>query len=184
LAVKGQSQAERDGDRIYALVRAVGIASDGRAMGLLAPRVEGEELSMRRAYETAAVPPASVELLEAHGTGTPVGDATEIEALRRVFGPGNGRPRCALGSVKSMVGHSIPAAGSAGLIKAALALHDRALPPTLHVNGGNPKLEGTPFYLNSEAQPWIHDHRTPRRAAVSAFGFGGINAHAVLEEHV
>jgi len=186
LVLKRRADAERDEDRIYALIKSVGVASDGRARALLAPRVEGEELAIRRAYEIAGISPSTVELVEAHGTATPVGDGAEIEALGRVFGARNGRrPSCALGSVKSMIGHLIPAAGIAGLIKTALALHHRVLPPTLHCENPNPKfgLEQTPFYINSEARSWIHGALTPRRAGVNAFGFGGINAHAILEEY-
>jgi phosphopantetheine--protein transferase-like protein len=187
LVLKRREDAERDGDRIYALIKGVGTASDGRALGLLAPRLEGEHLALRRAYDAAGVDPASVELIEAHGTATPVGDAVEVEALNLLFGPKpEGPPRCALGSVKSMISHTMPASGSAGLIKAALALHHRVLPPTLHCENPNPKLhlEASNFYLNSETRPWIHGSRTaPRRAGVNSFGFGGINAHAVLEEY-
>jgi acyl transferase domain-containing protein len=136
---------------------------------------------MRRVYERTGLSPSSIGLIEAHGTGTPVGDATELESLCRVFG--GDQPPCALGSVKSMIGHSIPAAGVAGVIKTALALHDRVLPPTLHAEDGNPRLAGTRFYLNRESRPWLHGGREPRRAGVNAFGFGGINAHALLEEH-
>ena len=151
----------------------------------MAPRVEGEELALRRAYEEAGLAPTSVGLIEAHGTGTPVGDAAEVEALGRVFGGRNGeQPRCALGTVKSMISHTIPAAGVAGLIKVALALYHRVLPPTLNCEEPNPKLglERTPFYINTETRPWIHGGAEPRRAGVNAFGFGGINAHAILEE--
>jgi acyl transferase domain-containing protein len=184
LVLKRREDAERDGDRIYALLKGVGSASDGRAVGLLAPRVEGEELAMRRAYEAAGVAPQSVGLIEAHGTGTQVGDAVEIEAMCRVFGPRSARaPRCGIGSVKSMIGHCIPASGAAGLIKAVLALHHRVLPPTLHGDDPHPKLEGSPFYVINQARPWPHGGLEPRRAGVSAFGFGGINAHAVLEEY-
>ncbi|HSM79676.1 MAG TPA: polyketide synthase, partial [Bryobacteraceae bacterium] len=187
LVMKRREDAERDGDRIYALIKGIGIASDGRALGLLAPRLEGEELALRRAYDAAGVDPASVELIEAHGTATPVGDAVEVEALNQLFGPKpEGPPRCALGSVKSMISHTMPASGSAGMIKAALALHHRVLPPTLHCENPSPKLhlETSNFYLNTETRPWIHGSReTPRRAGVNAFGFGGINAHAVLEEY-
>ncbi len=184
LVLKRRADAERDGDRVYALLKSVGVASDGRAVGLLAPRVEGEELAMRRAYDAAGVPPDGVALVEAHGTGTRVGDAAELEALSRVFGPrGDGVAWRALGSVKSMIGHPIPAAGVAGLIKAALALHHKVLPPTLDGGGPATGLESTSFHLNTETRPWIHAGPQPRRAAVSAFGFGGINAHAVLEEH-
>ena len=185
IVLKRAADAVRDGDRIYAVIKSVGSASDGRALGLLAPRVEGEELAMRRAYEASAVSPASVGLLEAHGTGTPVGDQTEAQALAHVFGLRDGRPpSCALGSVKSMISHLIPAAGIAGIIKTALALYYKVLPPTLHCERLNPKLglEQTPFYVNTETRPWIHGLATPRRAGVNAFGFGGINAHAILEE--
>jgi 3-oxoacyl-(acyl-carrier-protein) synthase/phosphopantetheinyl transferase len=186
LVLKRLEDAERAGDRVYALLKGIGTASDGRAVGLLAPRVEGEETALRRAYEAAGVDPATVELIEAHGTATPVGDLVEMQALERVFGPRRGdQPCCALGSVKSMIGHAMPAAGIAGLIKAALALHHKVLPPTLHCDRPNPKLEleKSRFYLNSETRPWIHRSSAPRRAGVNAFGFGGINAHAVLEEY-
>jgi acyl transferase domain-containing protein len=182
LVIRRLADAARDGDRIYAIIRSVGTASDGRALGVLAPRVEGEELALRRAYATADVSPDSVDLIEAHGTGTPAGDAAELGALSRLFGQ-SGEPTCALGSVKSMIGHTIPAAGAAGLIKAALALHHRVLPPTLAAEAPHPALANTRLRLNAHAVPWLHGRRTPRRAGVSAFGFGGINAHAVLEEH-
>jgi acyl transferase domain-containing protein len=185
LILKRREDAERDGDHIYAIVKGVGVASDGRALGLLAPRVEGEELALRRAYAQTGISTETIGLLEAHGTATPVGDATEVEALTRVFGsrkdPG---PRIAMGSVKSNIGHIIPASGAASLIKTALALHHKVLPPTL-CERPNPKLglDKTPFYLNTETRPWIHGGPHPRRAGVNAFGFGGINAHAILEEY-
>jgi acyl transferase domain-containing protein/phosphopantetheinyl transferase len=186
VVLKRLEDAERDGDRIYAVIRGVGVASDGRATGLLAPRVEGEELALRRAYAQSGVDPATIELIEAHGTGTQIGDSVEIEALRRVFSDtGRPGPRCALGTVKTMISHLIPAAGIAGMIKTALALYYKVLPPTLNCEKPNPKLqlERTPFYMNTETRPWIHGGAEPRRAGVNAFGFGGINAHAVLEEH-
>lgn len=185
VALKRLADARRDGDRIYAVVRGVGQSSDGRALGLLAPRLEGEILAIQRAYRQTGVDPRSIGLLEAHGTGIPLGDKTEITALRTVLGERRGDlPRCALGSVKSMISHCIPAAGIAGLIKVALALHHKVLPPTLCDNP-NPDLgiEQTPFYLNTETRPWIHPLGELRRAAVNAFGFGGINTHAVLEEY-
>lgn len=186
MVLKRQEDAERDGDRIYACIKGIGTASDGRALGLLAPRIEGEELALRRAYEAAGLSPHTVELIEAHGTATPLGDLTEIQALSRVFGPRHGaQPWCALGSVKSMIGHPIPAAGIAGLIKTALALYHKILPPTINCDEPNPKLEleKTPFYINTQTRPWIHGKPEPRRAGVNAFGFGGINAHAILEEY-
>jgi acyl transferase domain-containing protein/phosphopantetheinyl transferase len=186
VVLKRRADAERDGDRIYAVIQGVGVASDGRAVSVLAPRVDGEELALRRAYESAGIDPATISLVEAHGTGTLVGDAVEMEALRHVF-PGRGErlPWCALGTVKSMIGHTLPAAGMAGLIKVALSLYHKVLPATIHVSTPNPRLEleRTPFYLNAETRPWIHRSDAPRRAGVNAFGFGGINAHLIVEEY-
>lgn len=187
VVLKRLPDAERAGDQVYAVIKGIGAASDGRALGLLAPRLEGEELALRRAYEAAGVDPATIELIEAHGTATLVGDVVELEALNNVFGLRQGDiPRCALGSVKSMISHTMPASGMASLIKTALALHHKVLPPTLHCENPNPKLEleKSNFHLNTETRPWIHGSRqAPRRAGVNAFGFGGINAHVVLEEY-
>jgi acyl transferase domain-containing protein len=186
IVLKRRADAERDGDRIYALLKGVGTASDGKAAGLLAPRLEGEALAIRRAYAEARVDPLTVGLIEAHGTGIKLGDETEIGALKAVFGPRtNGAPTCAVGSVKSMVGHSVPAAGMASLIKTSLALHHKILPPTVNCETLNPALEldGSPFYINTETRPWVHGGTPcPRRAGINAFGFGGINSHCVLEE--
>jgi acyl transferase domain-containing protein/phosphopantetheinyl transferase (holo-ACP synthase) len=185
MVIKRLVDAERDGDRIYATVKGVGMASDGRGQAMLTPRMEGELLALRRAYETTGIDPDSIEMIEAHGTATRVGDATEIEALSRLFGSNNGiRPHCAIGTVKSMIGHPILASGMAGLIKTALSLYHKVLPPTL-CSEPNPdlKLDGSPFYLNTETRPWIHYRQTPRRAGVNAFGFGGINAHVILEQY-
>jgi malonyl CoA-acyl carrier protein transacylase/phosphopantetheinyl transferase len=167
------------------VIRGVGVASDGRGVSVMAPRVEGEELALRLAYEEAGVSPSTVGLVEAHGTATAVGDVVEVEALTRVFGGRDGElASCALGTVKSMISHTIPASGIAGIIKLALSLYHRVLPPTLNCDEPNPKLglEQTPFYLNTETRPWIQAGPEPRRAGINAFGFGGINAHAVLEE--
>jgi acyl transferase domain-containing protein len=187
LLLRRTKDAEREGNRIYAVLRGVGTASDGRAKGLLAPRLEGQELAIRRAYEAAGIDPQTVDLVEAHGTGIPLGDVTEIAALARVFGPRPGaRPTCGVGTIKSMIGHCRSAAGIAGIIKTTLALYHKVLPPTLQCEEPNPDLHlsDTPFYINTETRPWIRPHGgTPRRAGVSAMGFGGINAHCVLEEH-
>lgn len=185
VVLKRRRDAERAGDRIHALVKGVGTASDGRARGLLAPRAEGEELAMRRAYEQTGVDPGSIGLLEAHGTATPVGDAVEIDAIGRVFGEqGADGPEIALGSVKSMIGHIIPASGVASVIKVTSALRDKVLPPTLCDEPSDALgLERSPCYLNTETRPWVHGGPEPRRAGVNAFGFGGINAHAILEEY-
>jgi acyl transferase domain-containing protein len=187
LVLRRTKDAERDGNRIYAVIRGVGTASDGRAKGLLAPRLEGQELAIRRAYEADGVDPQTVEYVEAHGTGIPLGDVTEISALTRVFGARQGsRATCGVGTIKSMIGHCRSAAGIAGIMKAALALHHKVLPPTLNCDEPNPDLhlERTPFYINTETRPWIRPRGgTPRRAGVSAMGFGGIDAHCILEEH-
>ena len=186
LILKRLEDAERDGDRIYSVIKAMGASSDGKAQSIYAPRREGQAKALKRAYRAAAVDPASVELVEAHGTGTRVGDAVEFSALNDVLGqsrePGD---RCAIGSVKSMIGHTKAAAGAAGLIKTVLALHNKVLPPTLKADDPDPKLnmEKTPFYLNSTTRPWISKNGHPRRAGVSAFGFGGSNYHMVLEEY-
>lgn len=187
IILKRQRDADRDGNCIYALIKGLGIASDGRASGFLAPRLEGEALAVERAYRSADVLPETVELVEAHGTGIPLGDQTEVRALHQVFGDRDAsRPGCAIGSVKSMIGHTISGAGIAGLIKAVLAVHHKILPPTANCTKPHPDLElgRTPFYVNTEARPWIRPRqRGPRRACVSAMGFGGINSHCVLEEH-
>jgi acyl transferase domain-containing protein len=183
--LKRLADAERDGDRIYAVIKGVGASSDGRDKGLTAPRAEGQLRALRRAYAQARVSPARVGLVEAHGTGTVVGDHTEARAIGQLFREAGGRPQsCAIGSVKSMIGHSKCAAGLAGLIKAAFALHHKVLPPTL-VEVPNPKanLDGGPLYLNTDARPWVHGAKHPRTAGVSAFGFGGTNFHTVLEEY-
>lgn len=185
LVLKKLSLAEADGDRIYAVIKGIGSASDGKAKGLLTPRLEGEVLALKRAYESSGIDPATIGLVEAHGTGTRVGDKTEIESLTSLFGPRVGElPSIALGSVKSMISHCLPAAGSASMIKTALALHHKVLPPML-CDEVDPDLhiERTPFYINTEARPWVHGGLHPRRAGVNAFGFGGINAHVILEEY-
>ncbi|GAC1633358.1 MAG: beta-ketoacyl synthase N-terminal-like domain-containing protein [Nevskia sp.] len=185
IVLKKLAAAEADGDRIYAVIKGIGTASDGKAKGLLTPRLEGEILALRRAYESSGIDPASIGLIEAHGTGTRVGDRTEIESLTAMFGPRCGDlPHIALGSVKSMISHCLPAAGSASMIKTALALHHKLLPPMI-CDEIDPDLqiERTPFYINTEARPWIHGGPHPRRAGVNAFGFGGINAHVILEEY-
>jgi acyl transferase domain-containing protein/NAD(P)H-dependent flavin oxidoreductase YrpB (nitropropane dioxygenase family)/NAD(P)-dependent dehydrogenase (short-subunit alcohol dehydrogenase family)/acyl carrier protein len=183
--LKRLADAERDGDRIYAVIKGVGASSDGRDKGLTAPRAEGQLRALHRAYAQARINPANVALVEAHGTGTVVGDQTEAKAIGQLFRDAGGDAQsCALGSVKSMIGHSKCAAGLAGLIKTAFALHYKVLPPTL-VEKPNPKanLDGGPLYLNTEARPWVHGQEHPRTAGVSAFGFGGTNFHTVLEEY-
>ncbi|MFH0725045.1 MAG: SDR family oxidoreductase [Pseudomonadota bacterium] len=186
LVLKRLSDAERDKDRIYAVIHAVGTSSDGKAQSIYAPRSEGQEKALRAAYTLSGISPHTVELMEAHGTGTRVGDQVEFQTLQAVFGktPINGH-RCALGSVKSQIGHTKAAAGSAGLIKAAMALYHKVLPPTLKAKDPDPNLglAESPFYLNHESRPWFSHPDHPRRAGVSSFGFGGSNFHVVLEEY-
>lgn len=185
LVVKRLADAERERDRIYAVIKGIGLASDGRGRGLASPSARGHRDAMRRAYRLANVDPATVDLVEGHGLGVPAADVAELRALRAVF-PRPARGRRALGAASSMIGHAMPAAGMAGLIKTALALHHRTLPPTLHAEDPHPLLtdDAAPFALNGKARPWIHGEQAhPRRAGVNAFGFAGINAHAVLEEH-
>ncbi|MGX1760985.1 beta-ketoacyl synthase N-terminal-like domain-containing protein, partial [Streptomyces lydicus] len=183
--LKRLADAERDGDRVYAVIRGAGVAGDGRASSLMNPRTEGQTRALQQAWGSAGLDPehpAALGLLEAHGTGTPVGDAAELDTLARVFGPpGAGRAPIGLGSVKSMLGHTMQAAGIAGLIKAALAVHDRTLPPTLHLDEPHEGLARTRMRPVTEAEPWDAG-RAPLRAGVNAFGFGGINAHVILEE--
>ena len=184
VVLKRLPDALADADRIYAVLRGVAQSSDGRGAGLLAPSHEGETLAIRRAYAASAIDPASVGLVEAHGTGIPLGDKTEIASLKSVFGERNAPIGTkALGSVKSMISHCIPAAGVASLIKMSLAIHHKVLPPTL-CEEVNPDLgiDTTPFYVNTQTAPWIGRLGQPRRAAVNAFGFGGTNSHAILEQ--
>ncbi len=185
VVLKRLDDAVRDGDRIYAVLRGVGAASDGRDRSLTAPSPGGQRRALARAYASAGVTPATIGLVEAHGTGTVVGDRTELQTLRAVFeDAGAPSQNAALGSVKSQIGHSKNAAGLAGLIKTSLALHHRVLPPTLAERPSDALRDrSVPFYLNTRARPWFPVDGAPRRAAVSAFGFGGTNFHAVLEEY-
>ncbi len=185
VVLKRLTDARRDGDRIYAILRGIGSSSDGKGNAVYAPRVEGQMAALRRAYQAAGVSPATIELVEAHGTGTRVGDATEVAALTEVYrDAGRSGTWCALGSVKSQIGHTKAAAGAAGLIKTIAALYHKVLPPTIKVEQ---PLEGlqpgrSPFYVNTEKRPWLPCDEHPRRAALSAFGFGGSNFHCVVEE--
>jgi acyl transferase domain-containing protein len=186
VALKRLADAERDGDQVYAVIKGMGSSSDGRFKSIYAPRVEGQVDAMHRAYAAAGLSPESVRLLECHGTGTPIGDMVEVEALKQVFGAyGLPNQSVAIGTVKSQIGHTKCAAGAAGIIKAVLALHHRVLPPTINVTTPNRQmaLADSPFYPNTQARPWITDPNSPvRRAGVSSFGFGGTNFHCVLEE--
>ncbi|MFD3543562.1 SDR family NAD(P)-dependent oxidoreductase [Streptomyces sp. NPDC058662] len=180
VVLKRLEDARRDGDRVYAVVKAVGASSDGRSLGLTAPRPDGQRRALERAYARAGVSPAEVGLVEAHGTGTVVGDGTELGVLTALFDAA-GNAGCSLGSVKSQIGHTKCAAGLAGLIKAARAVHAGVRPPTLHLDRPHPdwRADEGPFFFDAEARPWAVPARR-RIAGVSAFGFGGTNYHAVL----
>jgi len=185
VVLKRLEDAERDGDTIYGVIRGVAGGSDGRNLGLTAPSIGGQLLTLERAYAQARFSPATVGIFEAHGTGTAVGDAAECTALHDLLSKHGAKPSSiAIGGVKSMIGHTKCAAGVAGLIKVILSLHHKILPPTLHVKTPNPKAgfgEGA-LYVNRDARPWIRKPY-PRRAGVSAFGFGGSNFHATVEEY-
>ena len=183
IVLKRLEDALRDGDRIYSVVRSVASSSDGKSLGLTAPRKEGQMRALGRAYARAGVSPSQIELVEAHGTGTVVGDRTELQTLTEVFSEAGSLNRsCALGSVKSQIGHTKCAAGLAGVIKTSLGIFHGVIPPTINAEKPNPghQAEASPFYFASKAIPWS----TPLRlASVSAFGFGGTNFHAVLSSH-
>ena len=190
VVLKRLEDAERDGDSIYAVIKGIGTSSDGKFKSIYAPRSGGQANALRKAYADADIDRLSIGLLEAHGTGTAAGDVAEFDGLKEVFTEDtpakSGYPdfqHIALGSIKSQIGHTKAAAGIAGLIKTTLALHHKILPPTINIERPSEKLgiEKTPFYLNTEARPWITDGEQ-RRAGVSAFGFGGTNFHFVLEE--
>ncbi len=189
VALKRLSDAERDGNTIYACITGVGTSSDGRSKSIYAPVSVGQSKALMRAYDHAGYEPGTVELVEAHGTGTKAGDAAELGGLRLAFDDvkwkRSDRQWCAVGSVKSQIGHTKSAAGSAGIIKAALALHHKVLPPTIKVSTPNPQIDwaDSPFYVNPTLRPWFRGSDHPRRAGVSSFGFGGSNWHITLEEY-
>lgn len=185
IVLKRLSDAERDSDRIYAVIKGIGSSSDGRGKSIYAPSAKGQIKALKHAYEDANVDPSSVGLIECHGTGTRVGDGVELSALTELFTqshPLTGNMKTAIGSVKSQIGHTKAAAGAAGIIKATLALHNKVLPPSIKISEPHPHLKDSPFEVHDKARPWV-TNGSPRRAGVSAFGFGGSNFHCVLEEY-
>jgi amino acid adenylation domain-containing protein len=186
VVLKRLDEALADGDTIHAVIRGTAANNDGSAkIGFTAPSVEGQAQAIALAQAAAAVEPASVSYIEAHGTGTALGDPIEVAALTRVFQSPTREPgSCVLGSVKTNIGHLDAAAGVAGLIKTTLALKHRQLPPTLHYNQPNPKIDfaAGPFQVNNSLTPWPAPDGAPRLAGVSSFGIGGTNVHVVLEE--
>jgi acyl transferase domain-containing protein len=187
VALKRLADAERDGDPIWAVIRGAALNNDGHSkVSYLAPSVAGQAEVITTAQTLAGVDPGTIGYVEGHGTATPMGDPIEVEALTQAFRRKTNQAEfCCLGSVKGNVGHLDAAAGVAGFMRAALALKRQILPPTAHFQSPNPnlRLPGSPFYVLREAKPWAPANH-PRRAAVSAFGIGGTNAHLVLEEYV
>jgi acyl transferase domain-containing protein/NAD(P)-dependent dehydrogenase (short-subunit alcohol dehydrogenase family) len=184
LVLKRLADATAAGDRVYAVIRGIGVSTDGRGSAIYVPRADGQVRAIRSALRQAGVGAETIGLIEAHGTGTPVGDAVELDGLMKTYGAHiHTDAPIALGSVKSQIGHTKAAAGAASMIKAALALHHKVLPPT-RVTTPHPTIakQDSPFSLPRTARPWFSSDGAPRRAAVSAFGFGGANYHAVLEE--
>ncbi len=185
--LKRLADAERDGDKIYAVLRGIAGSSDGKGKGITAPNPIGQKLSIERAWQNAGLSPATVSFIEGHGTSTKVGDVVEVQSMTEVLSTFHVAPHSvALGSVKSNIGHLKAAAGAAGLLKAALALHDKVLPPSVHCDHPNPDIDfvHSPLYVNTELKPWTMPSDAVRRAGASAFGFGGTNFHVVLEEYI
>ena len=185
VVLKPLDHALADGDTIHAVIKGTAINNDGALkVGYTAPSVEGQAQVIADALAAAGVDPSTVSCVEAHGTGTPMGDPIEVAALTEAFRARTDRGFCALGSVKTNIGHLDTAAGVAGLIKTVLALEHREIPPSLHFETPNPRIDfaGSPFFVNAALRPWAADEGAPRRAGVSSFGIGGTNAHAVLEE--
>ncbi len=185
--LKRLEDAEKDGDRIYAVIRGVGSSSDGKGKGITAPNPTGQQQAIERAWKNAGVSPATVSMIEGHGTSTRVGDVVEVNSLNAIFGQFGLKPgSVALGSVKSNIGHLKSAAGAAGLMKAVLALHHKEIPPTLNVERPNPNIDfaHVPFYPNTTLRAWEIKAGEVRRAGVSSFGFGGTNFHLVVDEYI
>ena len=178
LVLKRLSDAVAAGDAIHGVIRGVGLSNDGRARNLLAPAQAGQERAMQTAYEVSGLAPADIGLVECHATGTPVGDATELHSTGTLYA---GLSEVPIGSLKSNLGHLITAAGAAGMIKVLQAMKHGVRPPTLSIDTPNEAVAGSPFRLLAQAEPWVQ--QGPRRAAVSAFGFGGNNAHVIVEEY-
>jgi acyl transferase domain-containing protein/acyl carrier protein/NAD(P)-dependent dehydrogenase (short-subunit alcohol dehydrogenase family) len=185
--MKRLADAERDGDKIYAVLRGIGASSDGKGKGITAPNPVGQKFCLERAWQNAGLSPATASLIEGHGTSTRVGDVVEAQCMANLLSTHNlPAQSVALGSVKSNIGHLKGAAGAAGVLKTALALRDKGRPPSVNCEHPSPDIDfaHSPLYVNTELKPWTAASDTPRRAGVSAFGFGGTNFHIVLEEHI
>ena len=185
--LKRLADAERDQDKVYAVLRGIAGASDGKGKGITAPNPIGQKLCVERAWKNAGLSPATATLIEAHGTSTRVGDVVEASSMVEVLGSTNlPAHSVALGSVKSNIGHLKGAAGAAGMLKATLSLHNKFIPPSLNCEHPSPDIDfaHSPLYVNTEPRPWEVPADVPRRIGVSAFGFGGTNFHVVMEEYL
>ncbi len=184
VVVKRLADAIADGDRIYAIIKGSGSASDGRVLDVLAPAWQGQVRAVERGYADSGLDPAQIGYLELHGTGTHAGDLAEITTIHKVFGTSRHPPTSrAMGTVKSQIGHLMPASGIAALIRTALALSNKVLPPSLHCEEPREETLDSPFYVNTLTRPWVqNESRGPRLAAINSFGFGGVNVHTILEE--
>ncbi|MCP9845941.1 hypothetical protein KBY86_03400 [Synechococcus sp. Lug-A] len=184
VAVKRLEDAVQSGDTIYSIIRSVALASDGKGEGLLAPNRQGQVVAMKRAYEKCSLEPSDVSLVEVHATGIPHGDNTELSSMLEVFGDCHrGLSTIAIGSIKSLIGHTIPASGVASIIKISLALQNRLIPPSICPDPLEAVADhSTPFYINRTLRRWVHSPSKPRVAAINSFGFGGINGHLLLQE--
>jgi acyl transferase domain-containing protein/enoyl-CoA hydratase/carnithine racemase/acyl carrier protein len=185
--LKRLSDAERDGDIIHAVIEGWGINQDGKTNGITAPNPESQTRLEQEVYDRYGIDPANIQLIEAHGTGTKLGDPIEVEGLKAAFGKYTQKSGyCSLGSVKSNIGHCLTAAGIAGTLKLVLALQHKQLPPTINFERLNEHidLDGSPFYVNDRLREWTLDGAAHRQGAVSSFGFSGTNAHLVVGEYV
>lgn len=182
--LKTLAAAKADGDTIYGLIKGIGVNNDGGGKGsFTAPNTDGQALAIEMAIREASIDPATISYIEAHGTGTPLGDPIEIEGLKQAFGIQTVQQYCAIGSIKSNMGHLTAAAGVAGVIKTVLSLYHKQILPSINFDSPNPNIdfEHSPFYVNTQLKDWSIS--TVRRAGVSSFGVGGTNVHVVMEEH-
>ncbi|CAM4515031.1 SDR family NAD(P)-dependent oxidoreductase [Paenibacillus xylanexedens] len=183
--LKRLSDAVRDEDHIHGVIRGTGINQDGTTNGITAPSAKSQTALEKQVYDRFGIDPASIQLVEAHGTGTRLGDPIEFQALTNAFSSYTDQKQyCALGSIKTNIGHLATAAGIAGLIKVLLSLRHKRIPASLHMEKANPNIAfgDSPFYVNTETKPWDTEKGQRRRAAISSFGFSGTNAHMVIEE--
>ncbi|NHJ38583.1 MAG: acyltransferase domain-containing protein, partial [Asgard group archaeon] len=186
VVLKRLSEAEKNGDKIYAVIRGLGSSSDGKGKGITAPNPSGQKLAIQRALDQSRINFSEIQLIEAHGTSTTVGDVVELQVLNELAKNDSSKSSIAIGSIKSQIGHLKSAAGIASLIKVILALHHKKLPPSINFEKPNPNIDwdNSPFYVNIDTKEWKKPISKTRKAGVSSFGFGGTNYHAIIEEYI